>query len=201
MSFSATPSSEIPALGFHKAALPDGWTASWPDLVSWMLIEAERRFGPRDPRWFFAGVEFADGVNHVTYPLADRPFHVAIRLTRAAAADPRLAHFELAHEIVHLLSPSANPSASNCLLEGMAGVFQLEMASMAELGVGVGPGPYLDAIQAVLALIGIDPGAVRKIRAACPDLAALTPDALLAIVPALSKARAEQLCAPFPGGH
>lgn len=197
MIHSDTPASPVPALGFHTLQANGDWTVSWSDLTSYLLAKAESRYGPRDDRWFFSGIEFADVETPMTYYPGNRPFHVAIRLTRSAAANPRQAHFQLAHEIVHLLGPSETRQPANVMEEGMAAAFQLDMSIRSSLGYGLGIQSYVDASQAIAELERIEPGAIAKIRGVHPDLRKLTPAALAAIVPAASNDLVQRLCAPF----
>ena len=66
--------------------------------------QAEERYGPRNQNFFYAGHEFINGIPQVWYP-GDRQ-HVVMQLNVAAVGDMDEAIFELAHEVVHLLSPT-----------------------------------------------------------------------------------------------
>ncbi|SFG58102.1 hypothetical protein [Methylobacterium gossipiicola] len=174
-----------------------GWTASWSDVTSWLMERAEARFGPRDPRWFFTGLEFADVEAPTTYYPANRPFHVGIRLTAAAAASPAEAYFQLAHEVVHLLGPSPTHAKANVLEEGVATVFQQETVAAVGLPATVSHPSYLAAAGKVACLEAFAQDAVRSVRALYPDLRDLTEDELGRIVPGLPAGLAGALCSPF----
>lgn len=197
MIHSATPASPVPSLGFHSAFANNDWTTSWSDLTSFLLDEAEKRYGPRDPRWFFTGIEFADISNPQTYYTGNRPFHVGIQLTVGTAMSPKAAHFELAHEVVHLLGPSETHASANVLEEGMAALFQQEMSELSGLGINVNGRSYVTAMTAVKELLTTDAEAVRNLRATYPDLRFLNSAELLRISPEADSALAELLCSKF----
>ncbi|WP_334655161.1 hypothetical protein [Sphingomonas panaciterrae] len=201
MIFSDTPSSSVTAVGFHTEQSNGDWSVSWSDLTSYLLAEAEKRFGSRDSRWFFTGIEYADVAMPMTYYPANRPFHVGIRLTRNAAMDARQAHFQLAHEIVHLLGPCEEHHAANVFEEGIAAAFQEEMSTLSKLGFSINVASYRHAMAAVQQLQAIDRGAVAKVRAEFPNLRQLTAERLKQIVPGTSDQLADTLCAPFARGE
>jgi hypothetical protein len=201
MNHSETPSSPVTAVGFHTEQSNGDWSVSWSDLTSYLLAEAERRFGPRDSRWFFTGIEYADVAMPMTYYPANRPFHIGIRLTRSAAMDARQAHFQLAHEIVHLLGPCEKHRPANVFEEGIAAAFQQEMSILSKLGFSINVASYLHAITAVGQLQAVDRGAVAKVRAKFPNLRQLTAEHLKQIVPSTTDQLADTLCAPFARGE
>lgn len=192
------PSSPVPILGAHAAeGFGPDWTSSWSDVVSWLMEQAEAWFGPRDPRWFFTGLEFTDGDVPSTYYPGRRPFHVGIQLTRSAAQNPRDAYFQLAHEVVHLLGPSQARDRANVLEEGMATVFQLHVSNVVGLGYGIKLPSYARAMEMVVQLLLVSPDAVRAIRAVHPDVRLVTPDEVARIVPGVPLDLATSLCERF----
>lgn len=197
----ATPRSREPAIGFFTETVGDLNTTSWSDLSSSLLEEAEQMFGPRDPRWFFAGIKFWDKPYPATYYPGERPFHVGIGLTRQAASNPRMAHYQLAHEIVHVLGPSATFAPANVLEEGMAYSFQDRVNVNRQLGMPLGLLSYVQAREALHAMLNVAPDAVRVIRAAYYDVRDVTANELVRLVPEVSLDLAERLCAPFIRGE
>ncbi|MBY9061344.1 hypothetical protein K7957_00155 [Sphingomonas yunnanensis] len=193
----ATPASPQPALGFHSAYDGGDWTTSWSDLVSYLIQQAESRYGPRDSRWFFTGVEFADVPVPCTLYTGNRPFHIGIQLTATVSMTPRIAHFQLAHEVVHLLGPSESHDRANVLEEGMAAAFQQEMSTRSGLGIDVTVPSYVSAMEALAELLTIDPDAVRRLRSIHPDLRLLDVANLIRIVPGADDTLADRLCSPF----
>ncbi|WP_030539669.1 hypothetical protein [Sphingobium sp. DC-2] len=197
----ATPSSLEPASGFFREALGELVTTSWSDLTSSLLQEAEQQFGPRDPRWFFAGIQFWDEGHPGTYYPGSRPFHVGISLTREAASNPRMAHYQLAHEVVHLLGPSPTFAPATVLEEGMAYSFQERVNLHRHLGMRLSIPSYAQARDVLNAMLALDPDAVRTIRAVYPDVRDVRSAELMRLVPAVSLEIADLLCRPFFRGE
>jgi hypothetical protein len=79
-------------------------------------------FGSRDQSYTILGVEFETTGPRLWYP-GDRR-HVIVQLNSHCANDWLEAQFELAHECVHLLSPTGKNDA-NVLEEGLATFFSL----------------------------------------------------------------------------
>ena len=105
---------------FHtqKTSGTDRCTWTLTTRLGQMLHIAEELFGKRDYSYTPIGVEFYDGENPmVWYPGNCK--HVAIRLKASAENDGRQALYQLAHETVHLLSPTGGENANN-LEEGVA---------------------------------------------------------------------------------
>lgn len=197
MNLWSPPSSLVPAIGFFTERVGDDWTVSWSDLVSHLLFEAEARFGKRDQRWFFTGIEFDAGDVPMTYYPGNRPFHVGIRLTHHATTNAAEAYFQLAHEVVHLLGPSPERLPANVFEEGIATAFQVEVSALVKLGRTISLPSYVNARAAVLELLAHDRDAVKKVRTVYPDLRHVTVQRLLDVTPSAPQGLAERLCAPF----
>jgi hypothetical protein len=197
MIYNALPVSNLAALGFHNEEAAGLRTTAWADLTSYFLAEAERRFGPRDTRWFFCGITFIESGPHLYFP-ANRPFHVGIQLGRAAGASPNQAYFQLAHEVAHLLGPNPAISNANFLEEGMCTSFQIEMAQAVGIEHFGDLGTYADALALVQELLACDHAAIRKLREVHPDLNEVDAEKLQRILPHVSDNMATQLTRPFP---
>jgi hypothetical protein len=197
----AMPVSTQPAVGFFREVVGGEITTSWSDLTSALLEDAEAEYGPRDPRWFFTGIQFWDeGYPATNYP-GGRPFHVGISLTREAATNPKLAYYQLAHEIVHVLGPSETFAPANVLEEGMAYRFQDGVNVARGLGMTNPIASYVDARAALDAMLAIEPNAVRIIRAVHPDVRNVTAAELMQLIPGLSANNANSLCSTFVRGE
>jgi len=197
----AIPDSTEPALGFFREIVGDEITTSWSDLTSALLKDAEAEYGPRDPRWFFTGIQFWDKGHPGTYYPGNRPFHVGISLTREAATDPRMAYYQLAHEIVHVLGPSPSFAPANVLEEGMAYSFQDQVNVKRGLGLTNAIASYVHARDVLNAMLALRPDAVRTIRAVYPDVRELTVTELMRLIPEVTAEIADALCAPFDRGE
>lgn len=92
-----------------------------------MLTIAEHMFGPRDLSYTIVGIEFVDDGPYIWYPLVPGKkdnTNIIIRLSSPAALNMAQAYFQMAHETVHLLSPSGGQNATN-LEEGVACFFSV----------------------------------------------------------------------------
>ena len=91
-----------------------------------MLTIAEHMFAPRDPSYTIVGIEFVNDGPYIWYPLSHgskQNKDIIIRLSSPAAQNIVQACFQLAHETVHLLSPSGGQNSTN-LEEGVACFFR-----------------------------------------------------------------------------
>ena len=84
-----------------------------------MLHMAEELFGPRDLSYTILRVEFVSDHPRIWYP-GDR--HIVIQLDLSAATNTSQACYQMAHETVHLLSPTGGNHATN-FEEGVACYF------------------------------------------------------------------------------
>lgn len=102
--------------------LPDssGYTWTLASRLGEMLQMAEELFGQRDISYTILGVEFIVGIPQIWYPGNCK--HVVIQLNQYAATDMLQACYQMAHETVHLLSPTGGNSANN-FEEGVACYF------------------------------------------------------------------------------
>src|SRR6516162_5374973 len=118
-------------LWMSKPAPNNSWTWTLATRLSYMLAEAEDRFGKRNPAWTFVGVEFVDDVPSVWFPgySAGVRQHVAIRLSSFTINNYLMAYWQLAHECIHLLTPTGSYETNN-LEEGLTTIFQDEYMRM-----------------------------------------------------------------------
>lgn len=101
---------------------PDGSGYTWTlaSRLGDMLQMAEELFGQRDSSYTILGVEFIIGVPQIWYPGDCK--HIIIQLDEVAATNMSQACYQLAHETVHLLSPTGGNNANN-FEEGVACYF------------------------------------------------------------------------------
>ncbi len=107
-------------------SFPGGYTWTLTTRLGQALKMAEELYGRRDHGWTLLGVEFSDnGQPQVWYPgSGEGRSNVVIQLTEGAAKDYTVAMFQLAHEVVHVLSPNGTRGAT-VLEEGLASYFSL----------------------------------------------------------------------------
>ena len=157
----------LASLSTSDARADSGWVHSSPSLTlakpcnsdascafSWTVASrmghilrfVESRYGPRDRNWTLLGVEFTvRKTPQVWYPTFDGIGEaIIIQLTRSAATNERQALFQLAHEVVHLLSPAGPGARASVLEEGLATYTSLEY--LAAIDMPTGP-DYIDAAR------------------------------------------------------
>jgi len=138
-----------PALTLAKPCNPEASCAfSWTvaSRMGHILSFVESRYGPRDHGWTLLGVEFTvRDTPQVWYPTFDGIGEsVIVQLTQSAATNERQALFQLAHEVVHLLSPAGPGARASVLEEGLATYTSLEY--LAAIDMPVSPA-YIDAAR------------------------------------------------------
>lgn len=185
-----------PALGFCCNRLPNdsGWSYTLTSVLGELLIEVERRFGPRNKAWTILGIEFGGPTPSIWYPR--NCGNVAIKLSACAAEEPKRAVYQLAHETVHLLHPAGRRRARN-LEEGVAECFADEISRRHNLGFWSDVPAYIGPRDAVRSLLDADPEVVRRIRSEEPDFNRITVDLLVKHAPDIDRATAEMLCREF----
>lgn len=183
------------AIGFVCSEIPGGWTWTLTSRLGRLLNIAEERYGPRDKSYTPLGVEFGGDGPGLWYP--GNRGNVSIRLGRSAAHDPSQAFFQLAHEVIHLLSPSGGRHAP-VFEEGLATAFADEQAEAQGLNWSTGSPRYLAAKKLAVRLLTFRADAVMDIRATEPSFRLWTPDLIERAAPGLYSAdELRTLCEPF----
>jgi len=181
----------------------DGYTWTLASQLGKMLRLAEERFGPRDCSYTILGVEFIDGVPQCWYPGNCR--NVVIQLGLRCLREPDRACFQLAHEAIHLLSPSGGRNA-NVLEEGLAAHFQSWYmthhypSDWPRTGLDCNVFEclsYTRAKQLVDRLLDLQPEIIRNLRVDEPTLGRITRQMILANCPEVSEETADTLTAKF----
>lgn len=180
------------------APLPggDGYTWTLASRLGEMLALAEERYGPRDHSYTVLGVEFMAGIPQIWYPENRR--YIVIQLSLECLTDKRRAYWQLAHECVHLLSPTGGGPAT-MLEEGLATLFAQEYMART-LGVptsSTGMASYDDACGRVGALLALAPDAIRRLRAIEPTISHVSAALIRQVAPQVSEHEAYVLAAPF----
>jgi hypothetical protein len=169
------------------------WTLT--TRLSHMLDEAEAQFGERDRSYTIVGVEFAAGHPRVWYPGSRK--HVAVQLGLECLTNPRQACYQLAHETIHLLSPSGGKN-SICLEEGIACVFaSAYMKKYFSLEWPPASQSYLQAAIAAEALLALKPDIIKTLRLSEPTISKISSQTLIYACPGLDPSQAEYLCSRF----
>ena len=146
---------------------------SWSIIphFGFLLQKVEEWLGPRDNSFTFLGIE----TNNENRPRLRRtsqyPKGVVIVLTRQAEFDLDEALFQLAHEVVHLISPFEEENRIVSFLEeGLASIFSVSFMSQ-NRGIDKrdsfnleGNELYRSAIELTSPLVQADPNFIKEIR-------------------------------------
>lgn len=182
---------------FHSRNIPgtDMYTWTLTTRLGEMLQIAEELFGKRDLCYTPLGIEFYGEIPMVWYPGNCK--HIAIRLTMNAAYDCRRSLYQLAHETVHLLSPTGGRN-SIYFEEGVATWFSnyyLERIGLPAMS------PSVDSYQRVLNLVESylhkDPFLVKRIRDKQPSFHKMTKKDIRPEFPGLSEKQLKFLVTKF----
>ncbi len=161
-----------------------------------MIYRAEELFGPRDSSYTILGVEFFGDIPHIWYP-GNRQ-HIVIRLSLEAATDLSQACYQMAHEAIHLLAPTASNDANN-LEEGVACYF----ADLYIKEVLRNPYPppslpsYRTAFQLVKPLLDADRYCVRRLRDQQPSFPKVSREQISTAFPNLTSENVNFLISKF----
>jgi hypothetical protein len=140
------------------------------------LLEAESLYGTRTKDYEYVGLELNEtGPPRVWYPWNK---YIVIQVSQTTANDTKQAIFQIAHEVVHVLSPNGQPTTNN-LEEGLATYFSKIVTDRDSGGNSyainsIQATKYLKPYQLVDKLITFDPNAIKKLRNIQPVLGQVT---------------------------
>jgi hypothetical protein len=185
-----------PAIGFVAERRPDnlGFTNTLTTLLGRFLLELETTCGQRDREYTLLGVEFCEGGPFIWYPF--NCGYVSIMLSDGAQQNLSCALFEMAHEVVHVLSPSGTATAP-VVEEGLATHYSHMISERFALNQRSRIASYLKAEQALRALLNADDKALWKLRQSRPKFHKWDADFVREVIPSVSRDLASELCAPF----
>ena len=128
----------LPAREKHNG---DEWTLS--SRLGQALALAESKYGERDLSWTILGLEFYQKNHPQTWfpGVGEGRKQILIQLSKNSANDEKRALFEMAHEVIHCLSPRVGPDTASVLEEGLAVYFSFEYLQTA--GFIIKPDEYL----------------------------------------------------------
>lgn len=152
------------------------------DIAVKFISIAEDMFGPATCDWEYCGVIFQDIPPHLAYYPED--CKVAISLSLKAIDDEFQRDFQLAHEVCHLLYPTADIKTATVpqtivINEGISTYFSIiivsalhgdEAAGMALESLATNSPKYFSAFKKVLGLLNKDQQAIKKIRQIQPKI-------------------------------
>lgn len=173
----------------------NGYSWTLASRLGSMLQQNQDLYGERDNSFTILGVEFCGDIPQLWYP--GNCGNIIVQLTRDVSTDPVRACYQLAHESVHLLSPSGGRRANN-LEEGLAVLFSNIYLS-SNFGRTIPPNiqSYEAAVEAVEELLGPDPNVIKKLRQDEPRMFEFTQELIERHAPHLSSECAGFLATKF----
>ena len=173
----------------------EGYSWTLPSRLSHMLRTAEEVYGRRDLSYTILGVEFSEAGPQVWYP--GNCNHIVIQLGIECLNEPHQAFFQLAHECIHLLSPSGNRNAT-ALEEGLATHFSITyMYETFQACWYPSMMSYKKACNAVEELLAVDSNAIKQLRQQQSKISSITEDEILAAYPSIKLETAQYLSQAF----
>ncbi len=182
------------AIGFCCDQFPGGWTWTLTQRLGDMLREVEERYGARDHAWTLLGIEFGGARPCIWYP--HDCGYVSIKLSDSARTDPERAIFQLAHETVHLLSPTGKRNGL-VIEEGLATIYAREICQ--RLGVNLVDNliEYIYANRITKEFLNLHPDGIRMLRQHKLSFCDFTTKLILETFPDVPRKLATDLCEPF----
>jgi len=154
-----------------------GFTWSMTTRLGDMLHEAETLLGPRDRAWTILGAEIrvdANGVPQNWFPGHPVRKDIILQVVPPANSNRVEAVFQLAHEVVHTLSPAPGRRAT-VLEEGVASWFASYYAKKAKnADIHSNLPSYRRAHMLVAKLLARDHRAILKLRSVEPEFSRIT---------------------------
>ena len=159
---------------FDTKELPtkDGYDWTLASRISDMLYELEGMFGERDKLWTILGAEISmdSNIPQNWHPGGGPRKHIVFQLVPPADTDIVSANYQLAHEVVHALSPNIDLSV-NVLEEGLATWFSRYYVNKHfDVDIYQNLNSYREARELVARLLEFDKDAVKKLRHVEPCL-------------------------------
>ena len=160
-----------------------------------MLATATKLFGPSDLSYTFSGVEFTTGLPCVRYYEGN---YTLIQLHASALHNRNEMLGQLAHECVHLLSPSPDRPVK-ILEEGMAEAFSyLFMRDTMKVIMPFKQlESYREALELVTLLLKTDQDGIRKMREEEPTIANISKSLIMKHYPTVPVGVAARLTRTF----
>ncbi len=181
---------------FETAKIPDGYSWTIVSKLGHILCEAETKYGERDKQYTILGIE----IKNETQPghwFPGNCKNIAIQLNQHCMEDMNRAVYQVAHEIIHCLSPTGGANA-NVLEEGLATHFSAEYAENYGHGIWAPKADkYKIALSLFETLLTIDSDIIKKVRKIQPKISLITSDNLIEANEKIPRDLADRLTAKF----
>ena len=174
---------------------PNTWTLA--TRLGEMLHKAEKLFAPRDCSYTILGFEFSADGPKIWYP--GNRNHIVVRLNKCFITNPLRAYYDLAHETVHLLSPTGGSDANN-FEEGVACYFAdcyIKSELCTTRSWDLIPTSYECALALVKPLLDSDRDCVKRLRCIEPSFSKMKEEMIRKEFPCWCPEIVERLVKPF----
>lgn len=154
----------------------DGYTFTLSTYALKYLLEAETLYGERTKDYIFGGVELNEnGPPKVWYPYSK---FVVIQVSQSTSINVKQAIFQIAHEVVHVISPNGLTTTNN-LEEGLSTYFSKVVTDRDTSDVtyamnSITPTKYFYPYELVTKLIIARPDAIKELRKIQPIIGKIT---------------------------
>jgi len=168
-----------------------GYSWTLTTRLGHILRSAETQYGKRDPSYTILGIEFSEDGPQIWYP--GNCDNIAIQLSLDCLNDEVRACYQLAHECVHLLSPTGARNAT-VLEEGLATYHsRIYLRENFALDWSAGIQSYNLACSQVEELLAVDQNAIKRLREKEPTISHISADIIVSLYPQFSKDLAQAL--------
>lgn len=177
--------------------IPHGYTWTLASRLGDMLTLAENMFGERNKDFTILGFEFCESGPRIWYPKSKS--NIVIQLSFEAMTSEKLALYQLAHECIHLLSPSGKSNA-NVLEEGLAVYFSwfyVKKALNLDTANITSSRHYMVAGLLVEKIMELNPDFFRKAREGRRGLWEIKKEDIRTLCPSLNSDELDILVTPF----
>ena len=176
-----------------------GYSWTLAAVLGEIILHAEEMFGERDKSYTILGIDFTPGDEARTWTPGNCK-HIIVQLSMNGLTDRYEAYRQLAHEGIHLLSPTGKADA-NVLEEGLAVYFEQwylnDIFGDGWWNNSINNTAYREAVAAARALLVLDIDAVKKLRQIEPTIARITAAQIQAVCPDLAPQIADRLASRF----
>lgn len=176
----------------------NGYTWTLASRFGAMLHEIEKLYDERDKSWTFVGLEFEQHGPKIWFP--GNCGNIVIQLNTNAIDNEILAHYQLAHEVVHLLAPTGERNVP-VIEEGLATVYS-EDYLLTNYGVTdytdyTTLDSYIEAAKLVRELLAFDFNAILKLRSIEPSFKKMSSDTFIKAGVIYPEEKIEKLISTF----
>jgi hypothetical protein len=181
--------------------IKDKWSglkADFADEISRITSRIQQAYGPIDNSYSLTTLNF-NSINAVATVVDETTRTITINLPAYTMADDTDALYQrklnLSHELIHTITPCANPMKATYLDEGLATVFSEEYTGC-DSGA---PQKYQEARDFVLRLLETDNGIIKKLRLRYPHKrqSDYTVEDILVVIPSSTEQLINDLLRPF----